>query len=67
MYEVMVAGETLSDLIERDAPTTDLRDALGRASFVSMADYARFLLEERLASPEAVARAFPSQVLVDTA
>ncbi|MBI4616577.1 MAG: Flp pilus assembly complex ATPase component TadA [Planctomycetes bacterium] len=63
LLEVLAIDDALRDLIERGATIREMEDALRPEQFVPMARYARFLLEEGMVSPAAVARAFPPRVM----
>jgi hypothetical protein len=50
--------DSLRDLIEREAPVSELRANADPRLFTSLAKYSRLLLERRLVTPERVERLF---------
>ncbi|MFO0969350.1 MAG: ATPase, T2SS/T4P/T4SS family [Gemmataceae bacterium] len=59
VYEMLIIKDYLREMIEREAPVTVISSVLSPADFISMKRYARYLLQEGLVSPDAVARIFP--------
>lgn len=62
-YEVMYVTDQLRDLIDREAPRSELEKALDPQYFFSLPRYCRFLLKEGLVAPERVERILPKRPL----
>lgn len=62
-YEVMYVTDQLRDLIDREAPCSELEKALDQQYFFSFPKYCRFLLKEGLVAPERVERTLPKKPL----
>ncbi len=60
-YEILTVSDQMRDLIERNAPWSEMSDALTPQTFLPMIRYARFLIEEHLASPERIRELFPKR------
>jgi type II secretory ATPase GspE/PulE/Tfp pilus assembly ATPase PilB-like protein len=58
VFEVLAMTDTLRDLIEREAPLSDLRASVEPRLFRPLVESARGLLERRLVTPERVERLF---------
>jgi type II secretory ATPase GspE/PulE/Tfp pilus assembly ATPase PilB-like protein len=59
VFEMLIVKESLREMIERQVPVTVIGNVLSTRDFISMKRYARYLLQEGLVSPDAVARIFP--------
>lgn len=59
VFEMLLVKESLREMIERQVPVTVIANVLSTRDFISMKRYARYLLQEGLVSPDAVARIFP--------
>ena len=59
VFETLVVSDELRDLIDREAPASDLEDRLSDECFLSFRRYCRYLLAEGLVAPERIVRLFP--------
>jgi MSHA biogenesis protein MshE len=59
VYEVLIVTPTLRDAIERGASYADMQACLGHDDFIPMSRYARYLLENKMVSPDEIKRLFP--------
>jgi general secretion pathway protein E len=60
LYEVLVMTSPLQAAIERGATTAELEKAVQPGSYVSMRRYARFVMENGLASPRDILEVLPA-------
>ena len=67
VYEVLMVKDELREMIEREAPWSEMHSALTPESYVSMQRYAKYLLMEGVVSPRAVLGAFPGQAVLKQA
>jgi CRP-like cAMP-binding protein len=56
-------SERLRDLIEGEATSSEMAQALAPENFISMARYSRFLLREGIVAPERIREIFPNRRL----
>jgi type II secretory ATPase GspE/PulE/Tfp pilus assembly ATPase PilB-like protein len=61
VYEVLVVMPPLRRAIESERPESELLDAISPGSYVSLARYSRYLLEQGLASADALSAIFATQ------
>jgi MSHA biogenesis protein MshE len=61
VFEVLDVNDPLREAIEANAPSSVMRDALTSPVFVPMAQYARYLLEQGVVSPERIREIFPAR------
>jgi len=61
VYEVLVVTPPLQRAIEKERPESELLEAISQGSYVPLARYARHLLEQGLASADALSALFPTQ------
>jgi type II secretory ATPase GspE/PulE/Tfp pilus assembly ATPase PilB-like protein len=61
VYEVLVVMPPLQRAIESERPESELLEAISPGSYVSLARYARHLLEQGLASADALSAIFATQ------
>jgi type II secretory ATPase GspE/PulE/Tfp pilus assembly ATPase PilB-like protein len=64
VYEVLIVMPPLQRAIESERPESELLEAISPGSYVSLARYARHLLEQGLASADALSAIFPTQEAV---
>jgi type II secretory ATPase GspE/PulE/Tfp pilus assembly ATPase PilB-like protein len=59
VYEVLIVTPKLRDAIERSAAYADMQACLTHDDFIPMSRYARYLLENKMVSPDEIKRLFP--------
>jgi type II secretory ATPase GspE/PulE/Tfp pilus assembly ATPase PilB-like protein len=59
VYEVLIVTPKLRDAIERGAAYADMQACLSNDEFIPMSRYARYLLENKMVSPDEIKRLFP--------
>jgi type II secretory ATPase GspE/PulE/Tfp pilus assembly ATPase PilB-like protein len=60
LFEILTIGGEIRNLIETDAPVSEIRARLTDEWFLPMRQYARYLLRTGLVDPGSVLAAFPS-------
>ena len=60
LFEVLTVGGEIRNLIENDAPVSEIQEHLTDEWFLPMRQYARYLLLTGLADPVSVLGVFPS-------
>jgi type IV pilus assembly protein PilB len=63
VFEVLAVSERLRDLIEGEATSSEMAQAMAPENFISMARYGRFLLREGIVAPERIREIFPNRRL----
>ena len=61
MFEILSISDALSDLIEHDAPRSEIAGSMAADSFFAFEKYARLLLESGHVAPEQVERVLPKK------
>lgn len=60
-YELLSCTERLRELIEGEAPMSEIKTSLDSSTYLSLQEYCRMLLEDQYVAPERVLEIFPRQ------